>query len=468
MTNFTKSFLALLVATMCTGSMHATTGDVDANGIADIDDLNAIINCMIHRQSPTYYGGLADVTLDGIIDIDDVNMTMNVLLHRDVPPHHSAEEVYNGPDGDTYRITGRVAIISNATYGNWYLVDPTGQIYIYGTLNPDGSSSNYPLITWNIEVGDIVTVEGQKSTYNNIAELVNVNVLNVRKSPIRVLTVDPVDATVDAAGGEVKVRLTVNGSDFNTWHHDSESWLSKEVVEQDGEAMVTFKASPNDSLQRVASIAFTGHDAAGWLNQVNLTIVQKGAIVESSISGFLTTADDAITYIITAIVTSTEHGGLTLNDHSAPGVFVPIDANEMTGIKPGDIATVAIRKQGTILDSNLTILEAHVKSNISVIPMAIAEIPSLPDSDEVYYMVTGTIDEILNDKYGNLYLSDDDGNRIYVYGVYEGWGATAERTYTLSRLGIEVGDRLTVLGVKGSFRGTPELMNTSYFSHQKP
>ena len=48
-------------------------------------------------------------------------------------------EVIAGPDSKTYRVTGTVTKIVNTTYGNWYLNDGTGEVYIYGTLDAKGA-----------------------------------------------------------------------------------------------------------------------------------------------------------------------------------------------------------------------------------------------------------------------------------------------------------------------------------------
>ena len=44
-------------------------------------------------------------------------------------------EVIAGPDSKTYRVTGVCTRIANTNYGNWYLQDATGEIYIYGTVD---------------------------------------------------------------------------------------------------------------------------------------------------------------------------------------------------------------------------------------------------------------------------------------------------------------------------------------------
>ena len=64
-------------------------------------------------------------------------------------------------------------------YGNWMLKDATGEILIYGTLDAEGKTKNFSSL--GIEVGDIVTVEGPKKTYNTTVELVDVKVIAIEK-----------------------------------------------------------------------------------------------------------------------------------------------------------------------------------------------------------------------------------------------------------------------------------------------
>jgi len=79
-------------------------------------------------------------------------------------------------------------------------------------------------------------------------------------------------------------------------------------------------------------------------------------------------------------------------------------------------------------------------------------------------MVTGEITSITSDTYGNLYLND--GDEIYVYGCYPGRGATGDdRKFLVADLGLKVGDQLTVIAPKGSHNGSPQLVNSIYFSH---
>ena len=110
---------------------------------------------------------------------------------------------------------------------------------------------------------------------------------------------------------------------------------------------------------------------------------------------------------------------------------------------------------------------AQLENSIKVTEVSIADFLTKEDAKDVYYMVSGKIDEIANDQYGNLYITDGT-NRLYVYGCYPGWGATGDaRKGAIAANGIVVGDKLTVIGPKSTYKGTPQVNGGVYFSHEK-
>ena len=140
-----------------------------------------------------------------IITCAGKSQRINVIQGLATVSNATCAQVIAGPDSKTYRVTGVVTSIANTTYGNWYLNDGTGEVYIYGTLDAKGNEKNF--LSLGIEVGDEVTVEGPKTTYNGTVELVNVTVVKIAKSLIKVEEVDPADATLTKEGGEVTVTL---------------------------------------------------------------------------------------------------------------------------------------------------------------------------------------------------------------------------------------------------------------------
>ncbi len=58
-------------------------GDVDANGVVDIDDLNILINIILNKDNADRYEGRAYVAGGDVVDIDDLNVIINIILHKD-------------------------------------------------------------------------------------------------------------------------------------------------------------------------------------------------------------------------------------------------------------------------------------------------------------------------------------------------------------------------------------------------
>ena len=72
-----------------------------------------------------------------------------------------------------------------------------------------------------------------------------------------------------------------------------------------------------------------------------------------------------------------------------------------------------------IEDGNLTAPEEEIV--LTGIPEILAIGNALADNETTskYYYVQATIEKIINDYYGNIYLKDENGNLLYIYGLYD-------------------------------------------------
>lgn len=420
----------------------------------------------------------APSTMDGRtavlhVSCADKSQTINVIQGLAVVSPATCAEVNAGPESKTYRVTGTVKSIVNTTYGNWYIEDETGEVYIYGTLDAKGNEKNFS--SWGMEVGDIVTIEGPKSVYNGTVELVNVTVVNIQKSLVKVEGYDPEDATIPVEGGNVAVNLTCktnNGISVEI-PEEAKSWLGIVSVAGGSEPVVTFHANANAGGDRSTTVVFKTTDDKGQEYTAEAVINQKGSIQEMSIADFLLepTENNNSLYRITGVITSIAnptYGNVYIRDWSGEVYVYGIGAKgffETTGLKVGDVVTLVGKRavyKGTDQLSNTTLEDYK-----TVTPMTIDEFLDQEDNPNVYYMLTGNITEVANATYGNLYL-EDETNQVYVYGCYPGWGATGDnRKNWLETAGIAVGDELSVIGVKSTYNGTPQLANGIYFSHKK-
>ena len=400
----------------------------------------------------------------------DKSQTINVIQGLSVVSEATCAEVIAGPESKTYRVTGTVDRIVNTTYGNWYLVDETGEVYIYGTLDAKGQTKNF--LSLGLEVGDIVTVEGPKTLYNGTVELVDVTVVNIQKSLVKVEGYDPEDATIPVEGGNVAVNLTCktnNGISVEI-PEDAKDWLGIVSISGGAEPVVTFHAGANAGGDRSATVVFKTTDK-GKEYTAQATIYQKGAIVAASVAEFLAAEVGDTQYRITGVITSvknTTYGNVYVRDWSGETYVYGIGAKgffETTGLKAGDVVTL-VGKRGEY-NGTPQMTGAVLEGSTVVTPIDIDAFLDMPDDPNTYYMLTGEIVEIANPTYGNLYL-EDETNQVYVYGCYPGWGATGDnRKNWLETAGITVGDKLSVIGVKSTYNGTPQLSNGIYFSHEK-
>ena len=180
-------------------------------------------------------------------------------------------EVLAGPEGKTYRVKGAITAIANTHYGNLYIDDGTGSVYIYGTNDRDGKKGNDPIASWGLEVGDVITVEGPKQLYNGTVELVDVNVVSVTKSLLKVVTPEQI---VGIDGGSIDVKLAYKGNGAYATLADDCDWVS--IVGEDylpgtatlfepnpaDTAIVHLRVAPNTGAGRKTVIAFHSSTAS--------------------------------------------------------------------------------------------------------------------------------------------------------------------------------------------------------------
>ena len=72
------------------------------------------------------------------------------------------------------------------------------------------------------------------------------------------------------------------------------------------------------------------------------------------------------------------------------------------------------------------------------------------------YLVRGTVTEVTNTTYGNLYIEDAEGNTLYVYGVY---GVDGVDRYDAMETKPVAGDEVLLLGILTTYNSTPQMKN---------
>ena len=373
-------------------------------------------------------------------------------------------EVLGGPNDKTYRVTGVVTSIVNTTYGNWYLNDGTGEVYIYGTLDSKGATKNF--LSWGLEVGDEITVEGPKTTYNGTVELVDVTVVKINKSLIKVDEVK-YDENLDAIpveGGDVDITLSCKGNGIDvTIPESAKTWLGVTFIDN-SEGLVRLSARPNEGGDRSATVIFTTTDGRKDYT-AETTINQKGAIIAATVKEFIDAEETSTIYRLSGVITSMyasdkQNKSFYIRDYSGEVLIYRAEGFEKTDAKVGDVVTVTgVRtsykdtpQMGTAKFEAID----HVVTEISIASFL------EEGQNNSWYRVTGTVTEIAKADYGNIYITD--GTKIlYIYGCYPGVGATGDaRKGVVEAKGIKVGDKLTVFGPRSVYKDVPQV-NGGYF-----
>ena len=412
----------------------------------------------------------ADETLDGrstsfkIVAENGTTQIVNVIQGLSTVSTATCAEVIAGPDSKTYRVKGVCTGIANTTYGNWYLNDGTGELYIYGTLDKNGATKNF--LSLGIEVGDEITVEGPKTTYGSTIELVNVTVIAINKSLIKV------DSTyvggvasneLPLEGGELTAYVTCKGQGVTVdIPEDAKEWLSISAIKNGGSEVV-FKAAPNTGGDRNTTVIFKTTDGKKEYTS-QMTIAQKGAIVPLTVAEFNAKEVGDAQYRLTGLVTKVDDaaaGKYYISDYTGQ-VYVYKASGE---VALNDVVTIVgkyAEYKGTPQVGSGKLEEVCASAE----PISLAGFNAAADDNDKLYVLTGKITEIANDTYGNLYIEDETGEKVYLYGVYGDWTGENKKNFITDN-GIAVGDEITVVTIKTSHKDDPQGKNAVCFGVKK-
>ena len=291
--------------------------------------------------------------------------------------------------------------------------------------------------------------------------------MKIVKSLIKVVETDPADATAPLEGGEVKFNLECKGNGVSVEiPENAKEWLSIVRISGGATPEVVFKAAPNAGGDRSAEITFKTYDAKGVEYTAVATLNQKGAIIAASVAQFKAAEVGNNQYRLTGVVTQLDaKGNPYIRDYSDMEPVLVYRPEGFTG-KVGDIITVVGKRaeyKGVAQVANGVVEDIKVVTEVSI-----ADFLAKEDNSNVYYMVTGTVDEIKNAVYGNMNIKGADGSTLYLYGTHPGWGATGDAAKNfLATIGLAVGDKITVIGAKSTYKGDVQMKNAIYFSHTK-
>lgn len=423
------------------------------------------------------------LTCDGKSQIINVlQQTKKVELEVTPLKKFLAAEV--GPT--VYRIAGTITHIQeiSASYKNATLTisdDEGYSVYCYRFGPPSGKK----IEDLGMEVGDFLTVEGQRGDYNGSPQMAQGGVfVSLKKSLIKVdsVTVKMPETgefglykePLPLEGGQFKVHLTCKGDGISVVVPDeAKSWLSVNAIETSGNSsIVTFSAAANAMGDRTTVLTFNT-TSGGTVNSAQANIDQKGAILQVTVGEFLKAAVSPAQYRLTGTVkkisVSEQYNNADITVADALGNSVLVHRMKPASGKITDL-TIGVGDKLTVLgqrgeyNGTAQMVNGVYESHVHYIPATIKEFLAKEVSD-VEYIVTGKIVNIkeisASFKNATLTIADDEGTTLYVFRMKAAEGGPA-----IENIGLKVGDVLTVIGKRGEFNGSAQMVNGYYVSHE--
>ena len=471
-----QSYIALPVEG---GSCDVTVTAVDSWEITDIPEWLTVAPAsgVAGKTVVTFSAEATSTTNESVLKLlcsgKTQLLTVLQMAEKIELPISTCAEVNAAEDGPTFKIKGTITSIENTTYGNMYVTDETGSVYIYGTLY-EGAEKQFS--KYGVEVGDIVVVEGPRGSYKGSPQLVNATILAIEKSLIKVESVDPETAELPIEGGILTVTLTAKGDGVEVViPEENKSWISVSGMNVSGtSAVVSFNIAENAGGDRSSELSFKTTKSGKEYTAVT-SFSQKGAIIEATAAEINAAADGDTQYRITGYVSkvaNTQYGNLYIRDHSGEVYVYGTNDFANTGIEEGDIITVVGPKTS---HNGPQMKNVTLENRIDVKDIDLASFKALADDSETWYRISGTVAESTEpntkldlETYGNLALTDGT-NEVYVYGVVPGWGGASKLFGTL---GVKLGDKLTIVCHKASFTKNDYTLHQAskafYVSHETP
>ena len=279
-------------------------------------------------------------------------------------------EANASPEGKNVRVKGVCTSIANTTYGNWYLEDETGSVYIYGTLDKKGAEKNF--LSLGIELGDVVTVEGPVGSYKGSPQLVNVTVVSIKKSLIKVVNTS---AAIGKNGGDFSVKVAYKGNGvFPTVPGDCD-WVK--YVGMDYVKGVPTKIEPNPADTAVAKFSVAANDGAARTCDIKFASY-KGS--DSSDGTFTVSQKSGLAYLDESF--SQSQGKFTIENINLPSgsKFVWSYGGSNYGMK----ASAFVNKQNLASEALLVSPEVDLTD---------AETATLTFEHALNFLKSGKIDE---------------------------------------------------------------------------
>ena len=283
------------------------------------------------------------------------------------------------------------------------------------------------------------------------------NLINTAGNEIAevLFAVEPTEVEIEKEAGVFNINMTCKNDGFEI--KPNASWITLQgMTSTNGEYVVTFAYEANDGGARSATIDFISGEET-----IIVEVSQLGGIADITVVEFLAAEEGPALYRLSGRVgkiANTTYGNFDLIDATGKVYVYGLTGNGATGsndksfaslgINEGDMITIIGTRasfNGTAQVGGTAYLVSHdVAAQVATVEQFLA---ASVNSDQ-WYKLTGTVDSIVKEAYGNFYLKDETGT-VYVYGVTSHKVAKNDQSFT--SLGVKVGDKITIVGTRAQY-----------------
>lgn len=403
-------------------------------------------------------------------------------------------------NGVIYCLAGTISGSINTQYGNFDVVDDTGSVYVYGCVNVDEFADM-------LKKGNVIVVEGSKTTYNGKPEMKNATIISVEEGQ-----------SGGQGGGNHANSVYFNdfdkaaasqtfGNNGNSWPYldQFEGWKNQVGT---GAAGVSYDfnamSARNNSNSDGSYSDYAGSGTNNLFFGANAYFVIKDIALGTGTDYTLSFGTEKYAYGVEDNTFNHSEFHVYVSNDGAKWVELSYafpngdksgrwDQASSTFTLPAGTSKLSVYFASDIASSHR--LDDVELVNASVAGTAIdfskgvdlngdgsgtggdtdgvdhgatkvSAFLSAAESTNDWYELTGVISNLKDgDKYGNFDLTDDSGS-VYVYGVLSQKGGEKQKFQDLvSKYKIANGGTITIKANRGSYNDKVEAMNAYFISY---
>ncbi|MBO5479854.1 MAG: hypothetical protein J6A63_01510, partial [Clostridia bacterium] len=258
------------------------------------------------------------------------------------------------------------------------------------------------------------------------------------------------------------------------WNSEYNTFVSDEVAEITSTSTKTvyIGAYGTYTTMSFSSTSYLGEE--GNFNTRLLKAVKTSEITEADkiaqeVAMFAPTFETDFTEDgeITVPVAGTTFTDVAITWTSNNTAVAAVNGNKVTitrGNEAAEVTLTATFSCGTATVQTYTVTLNVAAKVIPELTITEAVTKGLDDTDEAKYYVCGTVVEVYNAKYGNVYIADDAGNEIYVYGTLDSEGNQGQDMADP----LQVGDKVKLLSICTQYKGSAQLSNAVVVENTTP